>query len=73
MSTYLLAFVISDYTCKNGTAHPIISKNVDVSVCARPNAFNQLDLAFDSSIEILEYFEKFYDVVYPLTKLGKRI
>jgi aminopeptidase N len=70
MPTYLVAFVISDYTCRNGTAHPILSKNVDVSVCARPNAFDQLDLAFNSSIEILEYFEKYYDVLYPLPKLG---
>jgi aminopeptidase N len=71
MPTYLVAFVISDFTCKNGTAHPDISKNVNVSVCARPNAYDQLDLAYNSSIEILEYFEKYYDVVYPLPKLGR--
>lgn len=50
---------------------PPISENVDVSVCTRPNAVNQLGLALNASIDVLEFFEEFYNVAYPLPKLGK--
>jgi aminopeptidase N len=70
MPTYLIAILISDYKCMDGIANTPGFKAVDVSVCARPNAYDQLDLAFNSSIEILEFFENYYKVGYPLPKLG---
>lgn len=73
MSTYLVALIVSDFKCRNGFAYPPLSKNVSVSVCARANAYNQTKFAFDASIEILEYFEEFYNITYPLSKLGKFI
>ncbi len=70
MPTYLVALVISDFKCKSGIANPLLSKSVNVSVCARPNAFDQLDLAFTSAIELLEFYETYYKTKYPLPKLG---
>ena len=71
MSTYLVALIISDFKCITSTAYPALSKSVSVSVCARPNAIDQLDYAMNNSIKILEYFETFYNVKYPLPKCGK--
>lgn len=71
MSTYLVAVLISDFRCKEGISQSDYS-NVAVKVCARPNAFNELDLALDSSVNILAFFENFYQVKYPLAKLGNK-
>jgi aminopeptidase N len=73
MPTYLVAMVVSDYSCRKTIAHPILSKNVDVGVCARPNAYDQLDLAYNASVELLEFFEQYYNIAYPLSKLGNLI
>ena len=70
MSTYLVALVVSDFSCKNGLAHPVLSKNVDVTVCARRTAFNQIDYSLDVSLKLLEFFENHFNVAYPLPKLG---
>lgn len=74
MSTYLLAILVADYRCIPGLANMPLApagRTVDVSVCARPNAYDQLDLAFEASVKILEFFEGFYQAKYPLPKLGK--
>lgn len=70
MSTYLVALVVSDFKCITSQAHPILSKNVSVSVCSRPNALDQLEYAMNNSLRILENFEKFYNIKYPLPKCG---
>lgn len=69
MSTYLVALIVSDFECIKGVAHPPISKNVDVSVCARPDAANQLRYALDVALKLTEFFEGYYNVEYPLAKL----
>jgi aminopeptidase N len=70
MSSYLVALILSDFVCIKSVAKPILSKNINVSVCARPNAIDQLDYALNNSIKILEFFETFYNVKYPLPKCG---
>ena len=71
MSTYLVALVVSDFVCIKATAHPSLSKSVDVSVCARPNAIEQTSYALNVSTKIIEFFESYYNVEYPLPKSGK--
>lgn len=70
MSTYLLALLVSDFECKNGVANTPLSGGVNVGVCARASAVNELTLALNSSISALEFFEDFYKFKYPLPKLG---
>ena len=70
MSSYLVALVISDFVCINSTAYPKISKNVSVSVCSRPEFVGQLNLALNVSTKIIEFFESYYNVEYPLPKSG---
>ena len=70
MSTYLVALVVSDFKCKNGIAKSSNNHSVNVSVCARPNAYDDLYLAYNSSIKLLEFFENYYNKTYPLKKLS---
>ena len=70
MPTYLVALVVSDYQCIKGISNTTLSGGVNISVCARPNAMDQLDLAYNSAIELLEFFEDYYNISYPLPKLG---
>lgn len=69
MSTYLVALIVSDFACIQGVARPPISKRVDVSVCARPDAVDQLKYALDVALKLTEFFEGYYNVQYPLAKL----
>ena len=72
MSTYLIAVVISDYKCRSTFyISKLTNKNITIEICARPTASNQLNLAFNSSVPLLEFFETYYNVSYPLPKLGK--
>mgnify|MGYP002788304852 CR=1 FL=1 len=69
MSTYLVAIVISDFKCKGTEVEIKTERKVNVSVCARPNAYNQLDLAYEASTKLSVFFENYYGIEYPLKKL----
>ena len=71
MSTYLVALLISDYQCISGQSDMTLppANKLDVDVCTRPNAMDQLDLAQEASLRIVEFFETFYEAKYPLPKL----
>jgi aminopeptidase N len=70
MSTYLLAVIISDYECQKGYANPSNDRNITIQVCARSNAQDELGLALEASIGMSVFFEKYYGIEYPLSKLG---
>jgi aminopeptidase N len=70
MSTYLVALIVSDFSCIKSTAKPSSARSVDVSVCARPNAIDQLGYALKEAIRLIEFFENYYNVPYPLPKCG---
>jgi len=65
MSTYLAALCIGHFeyvqaTTKRGTL---------VRVLATPGKANQLEFALDVGVRCLEWYEEFFDVVYPLPKM----
>ncbi|KAK3599710.1 hypothetical protein CHS0354_037183 [Potamilus streckersoni] len=64
MSTYLLAFIICDFDVLTKTA----SGNVTYGAWARPAAIQQANYSLDVGVKILEYFEDYFDVEYPLPK-----
>ena len=71
MSNYLVAVVISDFKCltktiDNAGAHG----KIDVSMCGRSNALNQLQYSLDISSALIKFYEMNFDVKYPLSKLG---
>lgn len=69
MSTYLVALIVSDFSCVHGVANTELSRRVDVNVCARPDAVDQLVYALNVSLKLTEFFESYYNVEYPLPKL----
>ncbi|NXE00863.1 AMPN Aminopeptidase, partial [Chaetorhynchus papuensis] len=64
MSTYLLAFIVSQFTCENSTGKPLIR------ICGRPKAISegQGKYALNVTGLILRFFEDHYKTAYPLPK-----
>lgn len=65
MSTYLVAFVVSDFQSR--TADPSLSKP-EFRVWARKDAIDQAEYARDIGPKILTYYEKYFDIEFPLPK-----
>uniref|UniRef100_A0A7N8WQT2 Leucyl/cystinyl aminopeptidase n=1 Tax=Mastacembelus armatus TaxID=205130 RepID=A0A7N8WQT2_9TELE len=64
MSTYLVAFIVANFTP--------ISKNASktlVSVYSVPEKKEYTDYAMDAASKLLEFYNKFFDIDYPLEKL----
>lgn len=69
MSTYLVALVISDFRCLNQTVLNIGEfGKVDVRVCSRPNSTSLLDYSLQVTVKIIQFYEQFYGIKYPLPK-----
>ncbi|XP_064645102.1 endoplasmic reticulum aminopeptidase 1-like isoform X1 [Lineus longissimus] len=65
MSTYLIAFVVCDF--KHITNHTK-NNNITVSVYAPPELIDQAHFALAAATKILDYYEHFFGVKYPLPK-----
>ncbi|XP_068166896.1 leucyl-cystinyl aminopeptidase isoform X2 [Antennarius striatus] len=64
MSTYLVAFIVANFTP--------ISKNVSetlVSVYSVPEKTEHTDYALDTASKLLEFYNGFFEINYPLKKL----
>lgn len=68
MSTYLVGLVISDFKCKYNLADAGPTGKVNMSVCARPNAFNQLDYALMLASEVIVNYENYFDIDFSIKK-----
>jgi aminopeptidase N len=64
MSTYLAAFVISNFKCST----PDSSSRIKVRVCSREDVFDSTSYALKVANIVINYYEKFFDVDYPLPK-----
>ncbi|CAH1779550.1 unnamed protein product [Owenia fusiformis] len=64
MSTYLVAFVVSDFTYKENTT----SRGTYMRIWARPDQIDLVDYALEVSGAIMEFFEDYLDSKYPLNK-----
>ncbi|ODN03435.1 Aminopeptidase N [Orchesella cincta] len=65
MSTYLVAFVVSDF--ENRMSNRSLSKP-EFRVWARSSAIDQAEYARDIGPRILTYFEKYFGIDFPLPK-----
>ncbi|NXV74427.1 AMPN Aminopeptidase, partial [Atlantisia rogersi] len=65
MSTYLLAFIVSEFKCVEN-----MSEKVEIRICGRPSAIDggQGNYALNVTGPILRFFEKHYNTSYPLPK-----
>ncbi|XP_037798468.1 aminopeptidase N-like [Penaeus monodon] len=65
MSTYLVAFVVSDFVQINTT----VNDNVVLRVWARREVIDQAEYAMKIGPKILSFFEKYFNVPFPLPKM----
>ncbi|KAI8743539.1 aminopeptidase N, partial [Biomphalaria glabrata] len=64
MSTYLLAFIVSDFSyTQNTTKNEVLYR-----AWSRPEVVSSTKYALDVGINILTYFEEFFNVSFPLPK-----
>ena len=64
MSTYLVAFVVSKFKYVEETRE----NNVRFRIWSEPNSLDQTSYAKSIGPKILEYFEKYFNVKFPLPK-----
>jgi puromycin-sensitive aminopeptidase len=62
MSTYLVAFIVGDFESIEG----ITRDNVLVRVFVTPGKKHQAKFALDTAIKVLEFYNKYFDIQYPL-------
>lgn len=65
MSTYLVAYIVCDFQSVSGTT----SSGVKVSVYAAPEKWSQTHYALEASLKLLDFYENYFDINYPLPKL----
>ena len=72
MSTYLVAYVISNFETIPDVSQP---NGIDVEVSARPEAIQngEGDYALLQTKEIIEFFNGYFGVKYPLKKISKQL
>uniref|UniRef100_H3BZE9 Aminopeptidase n=1 Tax=Tetraodon nigroviridis TaxID=99883 RepID=H3BZE9_TETNG len=64
MSTYLVAYIVSDFLSVSKTTH----RGVKISVYAVPEKIDQTALALDAAVTLLDFYEEYFHIPYPLPK-----
>ncbi|XP_067838981.1 endoplasmic reticulum aminopeptidase 2 [Heptranchias perlo] len=64
MSTYLVAFIICDFK----SVSAITSTGIKVSIYAAPDKWNQTHYALEAAVKLLEFYEHYFNIYYPLPK-----
>lgn len=69
MSTYLVAFVISDFKKIEATSE----MGVRIEVAAKPDSIDagEGDFALDEAAKYIDFFAEYFDLPYPLEKSSK--
>jgi len=65
MSTYLLAFIVGDFEYIERKSR----RGVTVRVYTTPGKTHQAHFALDTTVRCLEFYEKYFDIPYPLNTL----
>lgn len=68
MSSYLVAFVVSKFTCSEGIP---IATNVPHYVCSTPDSENDRLLANEYSASLMQALQNFTNIEYSVSGLNK--
>uniref|UniRef100_A0A3P8VFT7 Aminopeptidase N-like N-terminal domain-containing protein n=1 Tax=Cynoglossus semilaevis TaxID=244447 RepID=A0A3P8VFT7_CYNSE len=66
MSTYLLAYIVCDFLSASRTTN----RGVKISAYALPEKINQTAFALYAAVKLLDFYEDYFDIPYPLLKQG---
>ncbi|HEY2459311.1 MAG TPA: M1 family metallopeptidase [Candidatus Acidoferrum sp.] len=64
MSSYLVAMMVGDFSCREGAAD-----NIPIRVCAVPEKKELTSYALTSAENILKFYDQYFTVKYPFQKL----
>lgn len=64
MSTYLVAFIVADFKCFTKET----KSGIKISVYSVPDKINQTTFALDAAVKLLEFYEDYFTIPYPLPK-----
>ncbi|XP_070073721.1 aminopeptidase N-like [Drosophila takahashii] len=67
MSTYLVAYSINDFANKPST----LPNSVQFRTWARSSAIDQCDFAAEFGPKVLQYYDEFFDIKFPLPKIDQ--
>ncbi|XP_017039013.1 aminopeptidase Ey-like [Drosophila ficusphila] len=67
MSTYLIAYSVNDFSHKPST----LPNSALFRTWARPNAIDQCDYAAGFGPKVLQYYEQFFGIKFPLPKIDQ--
>lgn len=72
MSTYLACFIVSDFQSRDVVVDTKgIGDPFDLRVFATPEQINKVDFAVEVGKGVIEYYVQYFQIPYPLPKLGK--
>ncbi|KAG7221274.1 hypothetical protein INR49_017339 [Caranx melampygus] len=64
MSTYLVAYIVSDFLSVSKTTQ----HGVKITIYAVPEKINQTAYALDAAVKLLDFYDDYFDIPYPLPK-----
>lgn len=67
MSSYLACFIVSDFAMKSAP----VQDGLEMRVFSTPAQLNKTDYALDTGVKITQFYIGYFNVAYPLPKLGK--
>ncbi|KAM4706913.1 endoplasmic reticulum aminopeptidase 1 isoform 1-T2 [Discoglossus pictus] len=64
MSTYLVAFIVSDFK----SVSQVTTRGIKISVYTVPDKIEQAKYALDAAVKLLDFYEDYFSIPYPLPK-----
>lgn len=71
MSTYFVAFLVSDFECLGSNMDLLNGSRIPISVCTRPSFKDKVKFALHVAVDAMKYYLETFQIDYPLPKLGK--
>lgn len=75
MSTYLTVFIVSDfqYIEREVSVESFPEDNFTLRAFATPAQKEKLRFALDTGVDVIKFYINYFNIPYPLPKLGKII
>ncbi|XP_026670128.1 glutamyl aminopeptidase-like isoform X2 [Ceratina calcarata] len=69
MSTYLVAFLVSDFECLGSEVKLLNKSKIPITVCVRPMYKHKVAFALNFTVKAMKFYLKTFQIDYPLPKL----